>query len=749
MKLVVLESPNKKAKVSHYLGAGFTVEATAGHFRDLPTEGLGVDLSTFTPDYVVDPDKKGLVKKLQSLAASADQVLLASDADREGEAISWHLSEVLGLKKPMRLKYVEITEKALKDALANLTPLDQHLADAAQARRIIDRLYGYQVSPMLIRHGIGRSAGRVQTPTLHLVVARELEREAFKPTPYWTLAAHYANGLTARYASVGEDGKLSDTRLPSEAEANAIADRARNAPHTVQSIATKPVERKPKAPFTTSSLQQAASAQLGFKPDHTMRLAQSLFEAGHISYMRTDSVALSDEAINMARAFIAQDYPAALPDQPVRYKVKGEAQAAHEAIRPTTLDPSAIAGVTGDELALYNLIRARLLACQSKPAVVSQTTITITAADTTWRAVGSTIQFDGFLHYTAADEDSADKKDAGDEDAKLPPVAQGEVLSLSKLDVAGKTTKPPPRFTQATLIREMEKTGIGRPSTYASTLKTLFDRDYIIEQKKEVLPTPTGRLLDAVIGAALPELVATQTTADLEAVFDRIAEAQLRWKDAVRSWHGPFSTKLQAAEASIAAEAAKHPELLANVPQRPTAKPSGVTCPRCGAAELLIRSRKEGGTFLSCNSYKSKQEPGCGFTANADAQPHDQPCPKCGGLTWISTDQNGTKAARCVSAACGATIHAQTTQPCFVCGAPMLDKGEYLGCSNYKGKDIPGSCGCRVEKKALTVALKTGKKCPKCQSPVVKKHPPGRDAFYGCVAYPKCNHAEFSKPKRK
>ncbi len=769
MKLVVLESPNKVEKVSHYLGAGYKVLATAGHFRDLPDDAMGVDTKTWTPTFTINPKKKDLVDRIKAAAAGAEEVLLASDADREGEAISWHLAQVLGLKKPMRLKYTEITEKALKEAITRLVPLDQNLADAQLCRRIQDRLIGYEVSPKLTPYfGKGASAGRVQSATLHLVVAREIEREQFKPVPYWTLASKYQNGLVARYASLNDKGELVDTRLTTSAEAEAIATRARAATHTVSSVATKPVERKPKAPFTTSTLQQAASSQLGFKPDQTMKLAQALFERGAISYHRTDSVALSEDAITLARDFITADYPKALPAQPVRYKVKGDAQGAHEAIRPTSLDPATVAELQGDEAALYDLIRRRFLACQSKPAVFDQTTVTITAGDTIWRAVGAVVQFDGFLHYLT---DSEDQEDNADE-PRLPRVANGEVLSLADITVAAKTTKPPPRFTQATLVREMERTGIGRPSTYATTVTTLFDRTYIAEEKKDLYPTPRGRGVDTFLARGLPELLDTDLTAQMEARLDAIADGQARLKPELQAWWSTFEPKLRMAPQAFEAEAKNHPALAAEAAARlgtptdkvcpqcqkplllrtrkdakgqflscsgypvcnyaanPAARSAGKPCPRCGK-DLNVLPRKSGdGEYLACSGY-----PACDYKADATAKAYEKPCPKCSGPMEQVANKAGVPYARCVKKDCGGLIDLApaVAETCPVCASSMTDKGDFLSCTKYP------ACKGSYDKKGLAKSRKNNWTCPKCAKPLMERKS-AKGAFLGCSAYPVCKH---------
>ncbi len=776
MKLVILESPNKIEKVQHYLGGGYQVMATAGHFRDLPQRELGIDLASFAPTYVVSEKKKDLLARIKAKAKDAGEVLLATDADREGEAISWHLAEELRLTKPMRLRYTEITEKGIKTALAGVSPLDQDLVDAQQARRILDRLVGYQVSPQLRAFGENHSAGRVQSATLHLVVARELERLGFRPEDYWTLVAHYGNGLTARNVTPGEKGELVDARLETAAHAEAIATRTRVAQHVVRSVETAPKERRPRPPFTTSTLQQAASAVLDMKPDCTMALAQKLFESGTITYHRTDSVALSDDAVAMARAFIEGDYPAALPSEPVRYRAKAGAQGAHEAIRPTSLEPTRQPKLQGEEAGLYDLIRRRFIACQCKPAVLMQTTVLIAAADTTWRAVGSIVHCDGFLHYLA-DEEEPQGEDR-DGDGKLPRVQEGELLQLEKIEVLAKQTKPPPRYTQATLIKAMEATGIGRPSTYASTVRLLFDRVYTAEEKKNVYPTERGFLVDEMLGKAYPELLATETTAALESRLDEIAEGKRSWLAELRDWYGPFAKKLAAAPQIFARELGSRPEIAARAPSG--VKPTGKPCPLCGK-ELLLRPRKKGdGSFLSCSGYpicayaanpdarrsgrkcprcerelllvarkngdgdyltcpgygekNAKGERACSYIADPSAKASEHSCPKCQGSMEELSGRFGAY-ARCLKAGCGGVVELAplTSEPCPFCEAPMRDKGKALSCSRYP------QCRGYYDKAALARSRREKTICPECGKPLLRRKGP-RGPFLGCAAYPKCRY---------
>lgn len=769
MKLVIVESPNKKATIKKYLGEGYEVLATAGHFRDLPKKELGVDLTTFTPTYEVNEEKAGLLSGIRKAAKEADAVFLASDADREGEAIAWHLVDELKLKKAQRIRFTEITPKALAAAVAAAGPVDQNLVDAQQARRVIDRLVGYQVSPLLSPFGRNHSAGRVQSATLHLVVTRELEREAHVATPFWVLTAKYSNGLVAKYAPEKSETN-DDARIHSEEEAQGIIARAQG-PHAVSTIETKPTERKPKAPFTTSSLQQAASVALKLKPDGTMELAQSLFEQGHISYHRSDSVSVSDDAAAMARAHLERVFPEALPAERPVYKSKSSAQGAHECIRPTTLDEESPAGVSGDALKLYQLIRARFLASQCKPATLSSTTITITSGDTLWRAKGATVVFESFLRYLSTDEDST-KGD--DDEPKLPAVTTQQVLEVTALESKRQETKPPPRFTEATLVKAMESSGIGRPSTFANTIKVLFAREYLGEEKNFVIPTARGRLIDSVLTAAFPALVASEYTAHLEETLDEVAEGKRPWRAELGSWYAPWEKQLTAAGPLFAAEAAKRPELAAD---SDAPKPTGKPCPLC-TKELFLRTGKKG-PFLSCSGY-----PSCNYAADPSAKPSEHKCPKCSSPMSEVEGKFGPYArcakrecnhildlkpvkrsdkkcpkcsgemneldgkfgpyARCANRDCGGIVDLKppSDEKCPVCAGVMHDKGEFLSCASYP------TCKGSWDKKGLAAAKKNNRTCPQCKTRllVAKKGPKG--SFISCSGYPVCKHIEDAKESK-
>ncbi|HSA24083.1 MAG TPA: type I DNA topoisomerase, partial [Myxococcota bacterium] len=478
MKLVIVESPNKCKKIGGYLGAGYRLVATVGHFRDLPARELAVDLATMMPTYEIDRKKADVVERLKAEAAKAEEVLIATDPDREGEAIGWHAAQVLGLEAPKRIEFHEITKAALAKAVARPRAIDQALVDAQQARRVLDRLVGYKVSPLLRPLGKGLSAGRVQTATLHLVCQRERERLAFEAEPFWVLKVTYGNGLVSELAE--ESGKPRRPRDPGLLEA--LLASARGSPHLVTRLERKEVERRPPPPFTTSTLQQAASARLGMVPARTMKVAQELFEEGHISYHRTDSVALSPEAVALARLWVSKHFPLSLPDQPPVYRSKAGAQEAHEAIRPTSLAHPE--GLSEDQQRLFELIRARFLASQMKPARLARTLVLTRAPGAealTFAARGTEVLEAHWLNLDRDDRDESPadpgkggkgKKDTSEdelEEQKLPEVHEGQALEVKEAGSQKKETKPQARFTEAGLVKEMEKLGIGRPSTYAAT----------------------------------------------------------------------------------------------------------------------------------------------------------------------------------------------------------------------------------------------------------------------------------------
>lgn len=773
MQLVVVESPTKAKKIQGFLGERFRVLASGGHVRDLPPKELGVDLDTFAAEYEVLEAKASFLARIRDAARQAEHVFLATDPDREGEAISWHLAEALRLKSGSysRARFDEITPRAIEAALKAAGPIDGALVDAQQTRRILDRVVGWKVSPLLNPLGKNHSAGRVQSAALHLVVSREQQRKAFKPTDYWTLSARYGNQLRARYAQPNDKGELEDTRLSSQAEADAVVARARG-PHVVKHVERKPTERRAPPPFTTMELQQAAGRALKLSLDRTMELAQELFEGGFITYHRTDSPALSEEAIAMARAFIAQDFPAGLPDKPNVFKAKGGAQEAHEAIRPTSLGEALPEGLTGDAAALYKLIRARFLASQCKPAIYDTTAVAIESGDTTWRARGSVRAFPGWQHYVSDEASDGEKHD------ELPPLVQGQVLQLVDIAVEKKVTQPPPRFTLLTLAKEMERTGIGRPSTYAAIAGkqgVLIRREYISEDSKGfITPTPRGSAVDDVLSRAFASLVAVDYTAQLEARLDEIAEGKAAHTQELRAWWGDFQRLLGAAPAAVEDLLRQRPELAAAAPEAP--KPTGRKCPRCAEGELLLCQGKKG-EFLACSRWRAtpkcdytadpsakpasrpcprctgpmeevtgKKGPyvrclaneACGYMGDVDAQPHAEACPTCAGPTERVSGKHGPY-ARCLKKDCKGTrdLSGTVEERCPVClAAPMKDKGDFLSCSTYP------ACKGTWDKKQLARAKKLNRTCPTCRQRLLREGKNSRGAFLGCSGYPACRHIE-------
>lgn len=725
-KLVVVESSAKIAKVSKYLGPGFKVVATLGHFRDLPDDELGIDTASWALKYVLLASKPGVVSKLKQAAEGASEVLLATDADREGEAISWHVAHVLGLSNARRVRFREITPKALKKAVAEATPLDRHLVDAQQARRVVDRLVGYQVSPLLRAFGSNHSAGRVQSPTLQVVVKRELERENFKSTPFWTLTAHY-EGFAARAAKSDEKGNWSAARFESQQAAADAEAMARAHPHVIEALETNRVEVKPKPPFTTSTMQQAASAQLGFKPKQTMALAQALFEKGTVTYHRTDSVALSDEAVALARSIISATRPELLPTEPPRYRSSAEAQEAHEAIRPTAASVDAETVLSDDEQQLLSLISRRFLASQCKPALIDRTNVRTAAASVRFVASGDVVVFEGFRVFLEADEDAADPDQPHEASASLPRLQLKQAVSFRRLELRGEKTQPPSRFTQATLIKEMTRLNIGRPSTLEPTVSTLFDRQYLAEEKKAVYPTPRGRLIAAALCAGFPSLMEAAFTAQLEARLDEIAEGRRDWKVELSDWHRPFEKLLARGPSTIAAWYNANREWVDGISDAP--KPTGKPCPRC-KRELVLKTGKSG-PFLACTGY-----PSCNYSVDPSVRATSLQCPKCTGPMEEVTGKYGTR-ARCIADGCDGRVDtsAATEHACPQCSSPLRDKGEFLGCSTYP------VCRFSIDKSVMAKALKKNRRCPKCSKLMVEKRG-GRGKFLGCTGYPACRHTE-------
>jgi DNA topoisomerase-1 len=780
--------------INKYLGKDYLVMASIGHIKDLPSKGLGVDVEhDFAPTYEVIPDtkkrnNKKIVADLKKAAKEAEAIYLAADPDREGEAICQHLAEEIVPKRPRkpsyRVMFNEITKRAVQDAFKEPKQIDANLVDAQQARRVLDRLVGYKVSPLLCRTVGGRlSAGRVQSVALRMVVEREREIEAFVKTEYWTIAANLAAKLPpafdARLLKIGEqtvktgnfdqDIKKNEILIGTEAQASEIVAEAQKQTYVVNEVATKERKRNPVPPFITSKLQQEASRKLGFAVKKTMMLAQKLYEGvelgaegsvGLITYMRTDSTRVSDAALTEVREFVGAQYGADyLPEKPVFYRSKKDAQDAHEAIRPTDVSrtPDAIAAHLDKEaLKLYRLIWQRFVASQMMPAIFDQTTIDITAGHFIFRATGSVQKFDGFLKVY---QEGRDEKTEEDEEAerKLPLVEKGETLELKKIAPEQHFTEPPPRYTEATLVKVLEEKGIGRPSTYAAIMTTILDREYVEKHEGRFHPTALGTTVNDLLVASFNDLFNEAYTARMEEELDEIEEGKLKWTTALHEFYEKFAKDLKTAETEM--KAAKQQAI-----------PTDEVCDKCGAGMVIKFGRF--GQFLACTNY-----PECRTTREI-AKP-------------ASADSNGsTTAAASGSTAANPANEAETeeAETCDLCGKPMALKrgrfGQFLGCTGYpecrnirkiakSGAVAPApvpldekcpvdgaqlvrrhgrfgefiSCsnypGCKYIKRETTGLACTR---PGCKGEIVVKKSKRGKIFYGCSEYPKCDVVFWDKP---
>ena len=594
MKLVIVESPTKAKTIARYLGDGYVVRSSYGHVRDLPKSELGIDVEhDFKPEYIVPTKAKKNLTELRKEAAKADTVILATDPDREGEAIAWHLVEALGLNKPKtkkiieRIAFHEITEAAIKNALAHPGKIDAQLVDAQQARRVLDRLVGYKVSPVLWkRYWRGLSAGRVQSVALRFIVEREREILAFVPAEYWSLTAALSTGagapLEAQLSS--RDGTALDKlAVPNETEAKAIVAELNGASWKVADIKRTEMSRMPHAPFTTSTMQQEANRRLYFSSRQTMTLAQGLYEAGYITYMRTDSVNLSEEALAKAKAFVTSQWGDKYHARR-KFKTKSKsAQEAHEAVRPTepSRTPESLAGdVSPQQLKLYDLIWRRYLASQMTEAKFDTAAIDISAARYGFRANGSVMRFDGWLKVYPTKI----------EDAELPDITAGEMLTLRELRPEQHFTKPAARFNEASLIKILEKEGIGRPSTYASIISTILIRKYVEKDRSRALtPTEIGMQVNDFLVENFPRIVDVQFTSHLEDELDEIAEGKRKWIPTIRAFYGPLAEQI--AEKSKIATEAKASEV----------ETTDKICELCGSPMVVKRGRF--GKFIACSNF--------------------------------------------------------------------------------------------------------------------------------------------------
>jgi DNA topoisomerase-1 len=712
--LVVVESPTKARTLERMLGSEYKVEASYGHIRDLPKSKMGVDLKTFLPEYVVPDDSEKQVRVLRREAKAAAHVWLATDLDREGEAIAWHVAEVIKVpqSKLRRVTFHEITPAAIKDAFKHPRDINQDLVNAQQARRVVDRLVGYTMSPLLwkkIRYGL--SAGRVQSVALRIIVDREREIQAFTPQEYWSLEAALANlaGETFTAEVIQHKGKKLEMTSGEEAEKHraALAD----ASYSVKSLETRESSRNAAPPFTTSTLQQEASRKLGFSVKRTMVVAQQLYEGvsmgdgavGLITYMRTDSLHVAESALRQAHDVIAKEFGNEYAlEKPRHFKTRSKgAQEAHEAIRPTDLSrtPAYVRKfLKPDQLKLYTMIWQRTLASQMAPAKFENTRLDVAAADYVLRANGRRVIFDGFLRVYTEGTDEPEK-----EISPLPRVVAGDPLKLLGLDATQHFTQPPPRFTEASLVKILEEYGIGRPSTYAPTISTLVGRRYIRKEGRALIPEDVGFVVTDFLKEHFADIVDTGFTAHMELDLDRIASGEVQWVPVVKEFFDPFAKRIEEKTKSVKKS---------DVTEQATDK----ICPKCGRPVIIKLGRF--GRFYSCTGFKKMKK--------GDVQPP--------GACDYSEPLEGAAEPQ---------IEIIEGEMCPDCGKPLAKRrgrfGPFIGCTGYPD--------CKYIKKTQ---VKTGVICPTCgKGELVQRRGRGRSLFYGCERYPECTFTARELPGKE
>src|SRR5271157_2069700 len=794
--LVIVESPAKAKTIEKYLGKGYEVLASVGHIMDLPKNEIGVELEnrTFEPTLVVSPGKEKVVAQLKKAAAKADEIFLAPDPDREGEAIAYHLAIQLGTnaaerKKIRRVTFNEITKKAVQEAFEHPRDVDQNLVDAQQTRRVLDRLVGYQISPLLwdkVRRGL--SAGRVQTVALRLIVEREREIGAFNPVEYWTLNAvlypekQADKSFKARFVGIdGEPARVANGKDEDGKEqfvANALADKKsmdevvaalEKAEWSLVSVQSREQQRKPLPPFITSQLQRDASNKLGFNVRRTMGVAQRLYEGvaigsegpvGLITYMRTDSPRVAPEAIAGARAWIGKQLGAEyLPEAPNVYKGKKDAQDAHEAIRPTDASrtPESIARyLTEEQLKLYRLIWQRFVASQMTPAVFDVTTAKIAAVSAKtgktydFRLSGSVVRFDGFLKIYEVLEDKGDEDD--DSRAKLPSLDGVDALELERLSGEQHFTSSPPRYNEASLVKVLEERGIGRPSTYASIISTIQDREYVTKISGRFFPTEIGVVVCDLLVESFPYIFDVAYTAKLEEELDDIEEGKEKWTDLLNGFYGYFADELK--------DAGKNMRNIKRMEKKTDEK-----CDLCGSP--LVLKWGKFGSFYACSAYNKKDKSSCTFTREntagkpemntpeaQEAGEQEEYCDNCGRVMVLRRGPFGMfmscpgfnedppcKTFRKLSSKQQQKVAAPqpTGENCPQCGKPLVLRqgsyGEFVSCSGYPK--------CKYVKQNLIEGLK----CPKCgEGDVAERKARRGNIFWGCTNYPKCDFTSNNKP---
>lgn len=716
--LLIVESPTKAKTLGRYLGKDFIVKASVGHVKDLPKNKLGIDLEKdFEPEYQVIRGKKKVISELNSAASQVDAIYLGPDPDREGEAIAWHIAEEIKSKdKPIhRVLFYELTHKAIEAALERPLPLNHGLFEAQQARRILDRLVGYQISPILwLKVKRGLSAGRVQSVALRLICEREDEIRAFRAEEYWTIDADLrktdgekSDKAPGNFVAALWKVRGKKCQIGSETEASALVEALRKLPFSVSKVERKKKKRYPSPPFVTSTLQQEAARKLRFSARQTMSVAQRLYEGievgdegavGLITYMRTDSTRLSNDAIASAREYIGKTWgPESVPPKPTVYKSKASAQDAHEAVRPTDVNrtPESVAPfVSREQLKLYTLIWKRFVACQMVPALIAQTSVDVQAGEHTLRATGSVIESPGFMAVYVESVEDGEGNGAASE-GWLPDLAQGDPLDLLGITPKQHFTQPPPRFSEASLIKELEERGIGRPSTYATILSTIMDREYVTIDKLRLQPTELGWLINALLVQNFPKIVDVEFTANMEKSLDEIENGQQAYLELLKGFYDGFKGSVQSAESGM-------------LNMKSLGWPTDVVCPTCGKPLHIRMSRN--GTFLACSGY-----PVCTFTS--DYRRDEQ-----GRIELVS--------------------EAKTGEVCDKCGREMIIKkgrfGTFLACSGYPE--------CRN-----TRAQGTGVPCPRegCGGELVERVGKKGRRFYGCNKYPECSTVMWDRPVMK
>ncbi len=760
--LVIVESPAKARTINKFLGKDYVVKASMGHVKDLPSKSLAVDIERdFTPHYEIIKGKEKILAELKKAAKNSKAIYLAADPDREGEAICWHLAhELKASKRPIhRVTFHEITQRAVREAFANPGPIDERKVEAQQARRILDRLVGYQISPLLwekVRRGL--SAGRVQSVALRLIVDREQEIRAFVPEEYWTIEAllrgHLPPAFKARLVKInGEKASIG-----SEEEARRIVEELERQPFQVADISRRERQRSPAPPFTTSTLQQEAARKLRFTASKTMQIAQQLYEGielgkegavGLITYMRTDSTRIAPEAQSEARRFITdrfgQDF---VPERPPVYKSAKMAQEAHEAIRPTSVfrDPASVRRyLTRDQLALYTLIWNRFVASQMPPAVYDVTTVDIRAGRFTLRASGRVLKFPGFTRLYIEGEDEAPKtkpeeaREEAEEELPLPPLEVGEVLQLLHLDPEQHFTQPPPRYTEASLVKELEQRGIGRPSTYATILSIIQNRDYVVKEEGKFKPTELGELVVELLLKSFPQIMDYDFTARMESTLDEVEEGKVSWLDEMRRFYANFSQWLERARVTM--ENVKALE-----------EKTEEACDKCGSPMVIKWGRF--GRFLACSAYpeckNAREIPGNNGASSKAAEEAEEGrrCEKCGRPMVVKRGRFGPFLSCSGYPECRNVVKLEGGKPpetppvptgetCEKCGGAMVYRdgryGRFKACSAYPT--------CRNIK-----PIPLDVNCPQCGSPLTARRTKRGKVFYGCSGYPTCNFAVWERP---